>query len=438
VNRAGRTTAFLLALLPAAASAWTDHASLLWPVVRAMPAMNERSVVVETLEDFLAVEEVGLARLLRDEEQRSRERYAHYAPRPEVLTFTAGAPDARRAFLEAIRVNPSLAYAPYRQRMIDDEDDAGARVLGWSDLTFLAGDDAHESLAYLPLAAGDRVTPAQVLATASDEPDLGIDIGLFEDNGTAHGARYGFGAQPFGNPNLDYGSQAPFHMGFYHLDWLTRTAQPGLLRTYPAWRVDLFGALARYAFATGHDYWGWRFAGWALHYIGDLAQPYHAQPLPGVSTARALWWVASGRSGDAVQLVSNRHGVIESYQFERLRTVLAAGHAGAPLLAALGDSAAPAWHDSTLIDGLARESVAAGAALDAALVVAVPARYVSDPTFEWTGSGEEPHIVNAVRNGGGEEAVAALDASLARQLRRFGRYARAWVNQLLAWRAGQG
>jgi hypothetical protein len=188
VNRAGRTTAFLLALLPAAASAWTDHASLLWPVVRAMPAMNERSVVVETLEDFLAVEEVGLARLLRDEEQRSRERYAHYAPRPEVLTFTAGAPDARRAFLEAIRVNPSLAYAPYRQRMIDDEDDAGARVLGWSDLTFLAGDDAHESLAYLPLAAGDRVTPAQVLATASDEPDLGIDIGLFEDNGTAHGA----------------------------------------------------------------------------------------------------------------------------------------------------------------------------------------------------------------------------------------------------------
>lgn len=72
-----------------------------------------------------------------------------------------------------------------------------------------------------------------MIASANDEPDFGMDIGLFADNGTDFGQRYGFGQQPFGNPNLDYGSQAPFHMGFYHLDWLTRTAQPSLLRTYP-------------------------------------------------------------------------------------------------------------------------------------------------------------------------------------------------------------
>ena len=53
-----------------------------------------------------------------------------------------------------------------------------------------------------------------------------MDIGLFADNGTDFGQGYGFGIQPFGNPNLEYSSQAPFHMGFYHLDWLTRTAQP--------------------------------------------------------------------------------------------------------------------------------------------------------------------------------------------------------------------
>ena len=94
----------------------------------------------------------------------------------------------------------------------------------------------------------------------------------------------GFGIQPFGNPNLEYSSQAPFHMGFYHLDWLTRTAQPSLLRTYPLWRIALFGELAELAFSTGHDYWGWRFLGWGLHYVGDLTQPYHAIPLPGVGT----------------------------------------------------------------------------------------------------------------------------------------------------------
>ena len=53
------------------------------------------------------------------------------------------------------------------------------------------------------------------------------------------------GKTPFGNDNLDYGSQAPFHMGFYHLDWLTRMAQPDLLRTYPLWRIALFGELGR-------------------------------------------------------------------------------------------------------------------------------------------------------------------------------------------------
>ena len=71
------------------------------------------------------------------------------------------------------------------------------------------------------LAAGDPVTIAEVIASASDEPDFGMDVGLYEDNGTAFGAVYGFGETPFGNDNLDYGSQAPFHMGFSHLDWLT-------------------------------------------------------------------------------------------------------------------------------------------------------------------------------------------------------------------------
>ena len=59
-------------------------------------------------------------------------------------------------------------------------------------------------------------------------------------------------------------------MDFYHLDWLTRRAQPSLLRTYP------------------------------------------------------LWSVVQGKTGALVQLVSNRHGLIESCQYQRLTRALEA------------------------------------------------------------------------------------------------------------------
>ena len=131
--------------------------------------------------------------------------------------------------------------------------------LAWSEMSFLGGGTSQLAARYWALAPSEPVSIAEVIASANDEPDFGMDVGLFADNGTDFGQRYGFGIQPFGNPNLEYSSQAPFHMGFYHLDWLTRAAQPSLLRTYPLWRIALFGELAELAFSTGHDYWGWRF-----------------------------------------------------------------------------------------------------------------------------------------------------------------------------------
>jgi hypothetical protein len=255
-----------------------------------------------------------------------------------------------------------------------------------------------------------------------------MDIGLFTDNGTEFGQRYGFGIQPFGNPNLEYGSQAPFHMGFYHLDWLSRTAQPSLLRTYPLWRIALFGELAELAFSTGHEYWGWRFLGWGLHYVGDLTQPYHAIPLPGVDTVDALWSVVQGKTGELVQLVSNRHGVIESYQYQRLTRALEARQWSAPLLKAISDhpDTADVEYESFVM-ALTADSVEAAADFDAAIERNVPARFVSDPTFEWTGSGFEKSIVQRVADEQGEPAIAELDAAVILQLARFSAVASRWI-----------
>jgi hypothetical protein len=415
------------------AFAWSDHASLVWPLLRDMPAMLEPTLTAETLDEFIVAEADGIERVLAEHEAWSRATLEHYAPRPDKLAFSAdsvatrGSP--RAAFLAAIRVNPTLRYDLYRQATIDDALPVAARTARFADLSFLAGGVSHDNIVYLVLDSGVRVAPAHVVASGSDEPDFGMDVGLFSNNGTSLGAEYGFGEQPFGNPNLDYGSQAPFHMGFYHLDLLTRTAQPALLRTYPQWRISQYRALAELAFSTGHDYWGWRFMGWALHYIGDLTQPYHAQPLPGVSTAAALWAVIQGRTGEAVQLVSNRHGVLESYQYQRVMAAIRGHDWANPILAAIASGTpVPDFELMTPSTTLTAESVAAGAALDAALEAHMPARFVSDPGFEWTGSGEEAAIVATVAREKGDAAVTALDAAVAEQMLRFSRYARAWIN----------
>ncbi|WOJ95092.1 hypothetical protein R0135_07945 [Congregibacter variabilis] len=409
--------------------AWSDHASLLWPLVRTQPDLLEPSLQVESLEEFVRSEATGLAAMLSRHEAMSRESFAYYAPRPDALAFQAGAEDLRNAFLRAIRVNPTLGYSLYRQTTVEDPSIAPGLVKSFDELSFLNGGVSHESIVYVALTAGELVAPAHVLASGSDEPDFGLDIGLFEDNDTDFAADYGFGTQPFGNPNLDYSSQAPFHMGFYHLDWVTRKAQPDLLRTYPEWRVSLYRALSRFAFETGHDYWGWRFAGWGLHYIGDLTQPYHAQPLPGVNTAEALWAVAMGKSNEAIQLVSNRHGVLESYQYQRVQKSLDQKEWDSTILAAIATAVdVPEFDESTVREVLTIESVALGGELDEVLEKNMPPRYVSDPAFEWSGSGEEAAIVVTVASDRGEQAIATLDSEVAKHMLRFSRFSQAWIN----------
>ena len=416
-----------LLLITTSAWGWSDHASLVWPLLRGQPELTSRSVPAESLEQFLLAEQAAIAQTLDEVEAWSVRNIEHYPPTPAPLLWQNSTASIQARFLAAIRVNPRLSYSLYVGPSPERTAPMGD-ALPWSSLSFLGGGDAQQASRYWAVEEGAFVSIAEVLATASDEPDLGMDIGLFEDNGTAFGQQYGFGVQPFGNPNLDYGSQAPFHMGFYHLDWLTRLAQPDLLRTYPLWRIALFGELADLAFRTGHLYWGWRFLGWGLHYVGDLTQPYHAVPLPGVGTLEALWSVVQGKTSELVQLVSNRHGVIESYQYQRLTAALSAGDWSAPLLRAVADhgDSEPLEYASFVMN-LTQASVSAAGEFDAAIATYVPARFVSDPSFEWTGSGFESDLIDIVQRERGETAVAELDAAVVAQLMRFSGVASRWI-----------
>jgi hypothetical protein len=414
--------------------AWSDHASLAWPLLRVMPEVqNAEPLRVETLNEFVVAERTAIAELLAQHEDWALQNLEHYAALPTELVFDPAAADAdlEIAFLNAIRINPTRSYQPYRQLMSFEPKTEQETLIAVSELTFLQGTIASNDSRYVSLASGDFVSAAAVVSTASDEPDFGLDIGLYADNGTEHGKRYGFGNQPFGNPNLEYGSQAPFHMGFYHLDWLTSLAQPGLLQTYPLYRTELYRKLAILAFRTGHDYWGWRFMGWGLHYVGDLAQPYHAVPLPDTGILESLWIVATGKTGEALQLVSNRHGVIEAFQKAIVSQALVRQDWTQSTLqevARLSPSAA--WAQNTLIDELTQDSVAGAAGLDQALVKYAPPKLVSDPAFEFSQSPEEAAILAAIA-AQGNDAEAGLTASLNQQMQRFSFFAQAWIRGIL-------
>ena len=415
--------------------AWSDHASLIWPLLGSQPELINQNVAAEPLDTFSAAEQTRIAATLEAVESWSVATIEHYPRTRGELRWGGDHGPTAEHFLAVIRVNPMLPYRLYVD-LSPERSQPSQQPLAWSQLSFFWGGTSQLATRYWALAPGQSVSIAEVIASANGEPDFGMDIGLYADDGTDFGQRYGFGIQPFGNANPEYSYQAPFHMGFYHLDWLIRTAQPFLLRTFLLWRIALFGELAELAFSTGHGYWGWRFLGWGPHYVGDLTQPYHAIPLPGVDTADALWSIVQGKTGEFAQLVSNRHGVIESYQYQRLTRALEAWQWSAPLLEAISDH--PDTTDvayESFVMALTADSLAAAADFDAAIDCNVPARFVSDPDFEWTGSGFEQSIVQRVADEQGEPAIADLDAAVIAQLARFSAVASRWIARGREWRA---
>ncbi len=206
-------------------------------------------------------------------------------------------------------------------------------------VSLVTADIAHPPL--FALSAGETATAREVLETASEEPDFGMDVGLFTDNKTAFGAEYGFGTQPFGNPELDYGTQAPFHMAFFHENFIIKLAAPFSKISHVEYRIRLYTALASFAFKTGHDYWGYRFAGWALHYIQDMAVPYHARMTPGIGTLRLIWanlFYSEEKRNGLLNILSNRHLVFEKYQYYALIDLMGRKAHDNLLLSALADT----------------------------------------------------------------------------------------------------
>jgi len=422
-----------LAALALPALAWDDHTPATRLAFADVPQVADAAPVpAEPLEAFLAAEEARIAEVLAAEEAWAREALPAWRARPEALAFaaTGDAGDVVPRFLAAIRVNPDVRLPLYVA--LPAGAPPPAVPLPPEAITTLSDPGSLAEVAFAALEPGAPVLPLDVLATAATEPDCGLDIGLFEDNGTPAGLRYGLGVQPFGNPKLDYGSQAPFHMGFFHEAWIVYRLAPFLGASWPDARIHLYDTLAREAFASGHPYWGWRFTGWGLHHVQDLTQPYHARVLPGVSVIRMLWINTLAVIGfprakeDAVQLVSNRHLALEGFVHEALSREIREG--AGPLSAALGpgrQEPTRPFREVSVRGDLTRESSGRAGEADRVVEGTLPAHLVADPAYAFGDSPEDDHLLDRLAaDPGATERLTTLAGTL---MASFGSWSRRFV-----------
>ncbi len=386
----------LFVLLPTLAQAWGNHTPMCYRAFERMPEVATAAAVkAEPLADFLRDQEAAIARTLDAQEAWARERLKGHAPRPDALRFVPDAArsdaDRRAAFLRALRLSPHTKLMLYLQ--VDPrEPDTSRAPLDVSQVSAVPNSKGATQR-FVSLQPGDTVAPLAVLASACDEPDYGHDLNLFDDNpGAPANPGYGFGKQPFGNPAVAIGSQAPFHMGFFHQGAIFNTLAPSFARTFTELRVQQYGGLAVLAWQTGHAYWGWRFAGLALHHVEDLTQPYHASAAPGATLGHMMWVNLKAQLGapadrqGLVVLQSNRHFVLEQFQTRWIIDAARQKRDG-PLEQALRelarDARYPPWSPAYVRDVVAAEAFAAGPATDAAVIVGAPAKFVTDPTFDF-------------------------------------------------------
>ena len=171
----------------------------------------------------------------------------------------------------------TLPYTPFKSLLID---------LGFSDaLQFNESLQIRKEYRFLPHlgeAEGAGVAILDVLAAYSDEPDWGMDKEIFDQYPDVWRDEYSRMGGRVGTP-----SQAFRHMYWPEFSWRMplRTLKSPVTKLFSPMglaphRAALFIELARKARAAGHPYWSVRFVANALHYLEDVAQPFHASQTP--------------------------------------------------------------------------------------------------------------------------------------------------------------
>ncbi|MDZ4725551.1 MAG: hypothetical protein SH817_05310 [Leptospira sp.] len=374
-------------LLIAPINGWNNHAGLTYIILKDYWKTNSPTKVkAESLSSFIAKEKDKLPIVLSEIDTFIETKLPHFQKPKAELIFDPTSIDKKNAeltFYRALRVNPNHKAFLYTQA-VQTIAKKPSPIL--DSITTLNEKGKLPLESFLPLTEGSSVSPLEILVTAVDEPDYDLDLYLFEDNNSEVGKIYGFGEQSFGNPAYEYSSQAPFHMGFYHESGIVFTLAGFLKRTYPEFRYYQFTKLSEFAFKTGHPYWGYRFAGWALHYLQDLTQPYHSSVLPRIGVGKLLRVEILAKIGfskskeEMVDYVTARHTMIEEYQYYLIKDLIKSNAKDHLVFKALQTSSLPT--ETIKMDYDSIRSLVTKQAFDTAIEADMELEHLGIPKYE--------------------------------------------------------
>ena len=133
------------------------------------------------------------------------------------------------------------------------------------------------------------IEPWKILVIYSTEPDLNPDCDLYLHK----------------NQKITGGSHGWRHMQFQAL---------GMKFGIATESVHIHMDLARMAFESGNDYWGWRYLSRCTHYLADLGNPFHVKAAPSWFLIKNLF-----SSKKLFRIVSAVHQSYEIYVERRFR-----------------------------------------------------------------------------------------------------------------------
>ncbi len=301
--------------------AWENHAMLTKTVLQAWQQQDtvaanylDQSVAVESLQSFLQSTKKSLPSVLNNIEIWARQHESGYRPLPASLIYqpskTQCANHMETCFKQSIRINldvplNAIVYDPQHDYPSFTQINMPSQILpGYFPLKLNIAD-------YKLVPDHAKLKIKDILATASLQPDFGMDSSLYEDSGTSFGKIYGFGKQPLGDPSISLYSQMMFHMSSYHDAGFVFWFKPRLKETYPEYRAYLYMQLSQFAAETKHPYWAAVFLGWGLHYIQDATQPWHTQFLYGLTMGTIRHVIFSPITG-LQNIQTNRHILFEN------------------------------------------------------------------------------------------------------------------------------
>jgi hypothetical protein len=159
-------------------------------------------------------------------------------------------------------------------------------------------------------------TPSELLRKAAEDPDHGMDRDLPETADPSDDRRYMGGAKGFGSSGFR-------HMYWGGWDWKRPIATfqiPSRALGQSIDRLDLIANEARERLRKGDTEWGFRLLGWALHYVQDMTQPFHAVMAPSlrmIPWSAGLAWPPSRAMNrlvaESTRTITNYHWTYEGY-----------------------------------------------------------------------------------------------------------------------------